>query len=100
MGDEVNIDKQLFHTRLGNLISQWKDPKKNEAYGGVGSIVVLMGKTEEGPYSKSLALHVCRRIIKKRRRGSHTILVLAPWVRVSGNTIPDHAREILRCHNC
>lgn len=59
MGDEVKIDKQLFHTRLGNLISQWKDPKKNEAYGGVGSIVVLMGKTEEGPYSKSLALHVC-----------------------------------------
>ncbi|KAA8913230.1 FACT complex subunit-domain-containing protein [Sphaerosporella brunnea] len=57
MGDEVKIDKQLFHTRLGQLVSSWKDPKKNEAYSGVGSIVVVMGKTAEGPYSKSLSLH-------------------------------------------
>lgn len=61
MGDaaEVNIDKQLFHSRLGNLVAAWKDPKKNEVFGGVGSIVVILGKTEEGPYSKSLSLHVC-----------------------------------------
>lgn len=60
MGDaaEVNIDKQLFHSRLGNLVAAWKDPKKNEVFGGVGSIVVILGKTEEGPYSKSLSLHV------------------------------------------
>lgn len=61
MGDaaEVNIDKQLFHSRLGNLVAAWKDSKKNEVFGGVGSIVVILGKTEEGPYSKSLSLHVC-----------------------------------------
>lgn len=59
MGDEVKIDKQLFHTRLGHFISTWKDSKKNEAYAGAGSIVVVMGKTEEGAYSKSLSLHVC-----------------------------------------
>ncbi len=29
-------------------------------FGGAGSIVVVLGKTEEGPYSKSLALHVRR----------------------------------------
>ncbi|CCX06472.1 FACT complex subunit-domain-containing protein [Pyronema domesticum] len=57
MGDEVKIDKQLFHTRLGNFISTWKDTKKNEAFAGAESIVVVMGKTEEGPYSKSLSLH-------------------------------------------
>jgi nucleosome binding factor SPN SPT16 subunit len=58
MGDEVKIDKQLFHTRLSHIISAWKDPKKNEAYTGAGSIVVVLGKTAEGPYSKSLSLHV------------------------------------------
>ena len=58
MGDEVKIDKQLFHSRLGNFVSTWKDPKKNEPYMGVSSILVVMGKTEEGPYSKSLSLHV------------------------------------------
>jgi len=59
MGDEVRIDKHQFHTRLGNLISTWKDLKKNEAFAGAGSILVLMGKTAEGSYSKSLSLHVC-----------------------------------------
>jgi nucleosome binding factor SPN SPT16 subunit len=58
MGDEVKIDKQLFHTRLGQFVSTWKDSKKNEGYAGAGSIVVVMGKTAEGPYSKSLSLHV------------------------------------------
>jgi nucleosome binding factor SPN SPT16 subunit len=57
MSDEVNIDKTTFHSRLGNFIAAWKDPKRSE-FGGVGSIVVVLGKTEEGPYSKSLALHV------------------------------------------
>lgn len=58
MGDEVKIDKTLFHSRLGSLISLWKDPKKNDVFNGAESIVVVMGKTAEGPYSKSLALHV------------------------------------------
>lgn len=58
MSDEVNIDKATFHSRLGNFITAWKDPKRTE-FGGVGSIVVVLGKTEEGPYSKSLTLHVC-----------------------------------------
>lgn len=58
MGDEVKIDKALFHARLSNLISLWKDPKKNDVFAGAESILVVMGKTAEGPYSKSLALHV------------------------------------------
>ena len=58
MGDEVSIDKSLFHSRLGGLVAAWKDPKKADLFGGVGSIVIILGKTVEGPYSKSLALHV------------------------------------------
>ncbi|KAL7270396.1 FACT complex subunit spt16 [Rhizina undulata] len=57
MGDDIKIDKQLFHSRLGNLMATWKDPKKNDAFAGVGSMVVILGRTEEGPYSKSLSLH-------------------------------------------
>ncbi|CAZ80542.1 unnamed protein product [Tuber melanosporum] len=57
MGDEVSIDKSLFHSRLGGLVAAWKDSKKADLFGGVGSIVIILGKTVEGPYSKSLALH-------------------------------------------
>lgn len=56
--DEVKIDKTTFESRLGALQAAWKD-KKSDAFNGVKSILSVMGKTEEGPYSKSLALHVC-----------------------------------------
>ncbi|TGZ82797.1 SPT16-domain-containing protein [Ascodesmis nigricans] len=56
MGDEVQIDKQVFHNRLANLIATWKDPKKNDIFGGVEALVIVLGKTQDGPYSKSLAL--------------------------------------------
>ncbi|KAF8468318.1 FACT complex subunit-domain-containing protein [Kalaharituber pfeilii] len=56
MGDEIKIDKTTFENRLSALQTAWKD-KKNDAFSGVKSILSVMGKTEEGPYSKSLALH-------------------------------------------
>lgn len=59
MGDEVKIDKQVFHTRLGNLLAAWKDTKKNDVFGGAEALLVVLGKTQDGPYSKSLALQVC-----------------------------------------
>ena len=62
MSDEVKIDKDLFQNRLAHLVSTWKNDKRssNDAvFGGVGSIVVLLGKNEEVPiYQKSNALHV------------------------------------------
>ena len=62
MADEVKIDKELFHNRLNQLIAAWKNDKRssNDAiFGGVGSIVILLGKNEEAPsYQKSNALHV------------------------------------------
>lgn len=58
MGDAIEIDIATFESRLGALQAAWKD-KKNDAFNGVKSLLSVMGKTEEGPYSKSLALHVC-----------------------------------------
>lgn len=61
MADEVSIDKQTFHNRLSGLISLWKADKKNNdaTFGGVGSIVVVMGKSDEGQaFNKSSAMQV------------------------------------------
>lgn len=60
MADEVKIDKALFHERLAQLISAWKSDKRSgeAVFGGVGSIVILLGKAEDASYQKSNALHV------------------------------------------
>ena len=66
MADEVKVDKETFHNRLNQLVSTWKSDKRQSSdalFGGVSSIVVLMGKTEEQPVlHKSNAFHarLCR----------------------------------------
>lgn len=49
MGDEVSIDKAQFHSRLNTLVTQWKGDKRsgNNVFGDVGSIVLVMGKSDE-----------------------------------------------------
>ena len=49
MADEVSIDKANFHSRLSSLITQWKADKRsgNNVFGDVGSIAVVMGKSDE-----------------------------------------------------
>ncbi|KAK3674398.1 FACT complex subunit spt16 [Recurvomyces mirabilis] len=49
MADEVSIDKASFHNRLSSLITAWKGDKRsgNHVFGDVGSIVVIMGKSDE-----------------------------------------------------
>jgi len=62
MADEIKIDKQVFENRLSHFISAWKADKRSgdALFGGVGSIVVLMGKTEESnSFQKNNAMHVC-----------------------------------------
>lgn len=59
--DGIRIDKQAFHDRLSQFISAWKADKRagDALFGGVGSILVLMGKREESaPMSKNIAMHV------------------------------------------
>lgn len=61
MAEEVKVDKQVFHDRLGQLISAWKaDRRSGDAlFGGVGSMVILLGKAEESlGFQKANALHV------------------------------------------
>ena len=63
MGDaDVKIDKDLFYNRLSHLYTSWKNDKRSSGdavFGGVGSILVVMGKTEEVPtFAKSNALFV------------------------------------------
>ena len=65
MADEVKIDKDSFSHRLSHFISAWKTDKRQSTealFGGVGSIVVLMGKNEEIPvFHKNNAMHVSLR---------------------------------------
>ena len=61
MADEVKIDKQVFHDRLSHFVTVWKaDKRSNDGFfGGVGSIVILMGKNEETiTFQKNDAMHV------------------------------------------
>jgi nucleosome binding factor SPN SPT16 subunit len=63
MGDEIVIDKTAFFNRLSSFYTAWKSDKRSShpAFGGVGSIVILMGKTDEAnSFQKNNAIHVCR----------------------------------------
>ena len=59
MGEEVKIDKQQFHERLNQLVSAWKGDKRSgdSTFGGVGSLLILLGKSDDPGYQKSNALH-------------------------------------------
>ncbi|KAF2220252.1 FACT complex subunit spt16 [Elsinoe ampelina] len=49
MADEITIDKDVFHERLGNLITAWKgDKRANDVlFHGAGALAIVMGKSEE-----------------------------------------------------
>ena len=56
------IDKSTFFNRLSSFYAAWKADKRsgNTTFGGVGSIVILMGKTDEAnSFQKNNAIHVC-----------------------------------------
>ncbi|KAI9857744.1 MAG: FACT complex subunit spt16 [Vezdaea acicularis] len=60
MADEIKIDKHIFQERLSHFILSWKADKRagDASFGGVGSIIILMGKTEEGlGFQKNNAMH-------------------------------------------
>ncbi len=62
MGDEVKIDRDTFNNRLSHFVSTWKGDKRQSSdalFGGVGSIVVLLGRNEESQsFQKNNAMHV------------------------------------------
>ena len=59
MADEVKIDKSQFFDRLNQLVSAWKTDRRSgdAVFGDVGSIVILLGKSDDQGYQKSNALH-------------------------------------------
>lgn len=98
----MKIDKDTFQSRLSHFISTWRNDKRqsNDAlFGGVGSIVILMGKSEENPsFHKNNAMHVCgapRNHLGQKLIGLH--LVLATWLRISYNPHGIHLGSALRC---
>lgn len=61
MAEDIVIDKTLFFDRLSTFYNAWKADKRSGAgvFGGVGSIVILMGKTDEAnAFQKANAMHV------------------------------------------
>ena len=62
MGEEVKIDKELFHERLSHFDSSSKADKRagDTLFGGAGSVVIIMGKAEESNnFLKNSSMHVC-----------------------------------------
>ncbi|PLN77876.1 transcription elongation complex subunit [Aspergillus taichungensis] len=60
MADEIVIDKAVFFNRLSSFYAAWKADKRsnNAAFSGVGSIIILMGKTDEAnSFQKNNAMH-------------------------------------------
>ncbi|KAI6248086.1 FACT complex subunit ctc-2 [Erysiphe necator] len=57
---EIKIDARLFHERLSHFINGWKADKRagDAIFNGASSILVLMGRTEEGiNFQKHNAIH-------------------------------------------
>lgn len=87
MAEEVKIDKQVFHDRLSHFISAWKaDKRANDAlFGGVGSIVILMGKNDATiTFQKNNAIHVCSSLDEPPEgfpvSNARSLIVLAAWI--------------------
>jgi hypothetical protein len=61
MAEEIRIDKQTFQDRLAHFIQAWKTDKRSgdALFNGAGSIVILMGKSEESSaFQKNNSMHV------------------------------------------
>lgn len=61
MADDIVIDKQLFHDRLGNFVTKWKADKRagDAVFQGATSIATVVGKASEpGSYLKPAAFQV------------------------------------------
>jgi hypothetical protein len=60
MSEEIVIDKQIFHNRLSEFITKWKNDKRanNVLFNDIGSIAICVGKASDGAYPKSAAFQV------------------------------------------
>ncbi|KAI1466114.1 SPT16-domain-containing protein [Daldinia caldariorum] len=57
---DIKIDGKLFQERINHFINAWKADKRagDAVFGGVSSILIMMGKVEENPeFQKNNAMH-------------------------------------------
>lgn len=102
MGDNVKIDRDVFHKRLGELASQWKNDKRQggASFAGAGAIVCLMGKNEDaGGFHKNGALQVCFIRVNTLAPLLLTCEVLAAGIRIPRDPDGLHARSPPHNHN-
>lgn len=101
MAEEIVIDKANFFNRLSSFYAAWKADRRsgNTVFGGVGSIVILMGKTDEAnSFQKSNAMHVSQPQSPCETRGFDLLTfcdpsVLVAWLRVSSYALRFHNRS-------
>lgn len=75
MADDIVIDKDLFHERLGNFVTKWKTDKRggDQIFQGAGSIATVVGKASDpGSYLKPAAFQVSMRGYGFRSRSELT----------------------------
>lgn len=89
MAEDIVIDKAVFFDHLSTLYNAWKGDKRTGAgvFGGAGSIVILMGKTDEAnSFQKANSIHVREHSNSVAVLSQHTsdrssfLLVLASWL--------------------
>lgn len=101
---DIKIDSKVFQERLSHFINAWKADKRSgdAVFGGVSSIVILMGKVDEEPeFYKNNAMHVSltHDATSVVSRGANGIAVLASWLRISDNADASHPRHSLHPDN-
>ena len=95
MADDIVIDKDLFHERLGNFISKWKTDKRggDPIFQGAGSIATVVGKASDpGSYLKPAAFQVRLRKSNIQCIGADKCrTAMVARLRVSGDPVRHYA---------
>lgn len=113
MADDIVIDKQAFHERLGNFITKWKADKRSgdAIFQGAGSIATVVGKASEpGSYLKPAAFQVSLApCVSRSSIGDHTqaqgacaddmCTAMAARLRIPRDPLHPHARPPADCHH-
>jgi hypothetical protein len=102
---DIKIDSKVFQERMSHFINAWKADKRSgdALFGGVSSMVVLMGKVDEEPeFYKNNAMHV--RLTESSSAQCRPALTIAPAVLATRLRIPNdadalHSRHALHPHD-
>jgi hypothetical protein len=104
MADDIVIDKDLFHERLGNFVSKWKQDKRggDQIFQGAGSIATVVGKQgDPGSYLKPAAFQVSfAHVLPRATRPTDTSrTAMAARLRVPRDPVRHHPRPLPDRHH-